>query len=153
MLNSWAGYIVFAYPHSWALQRFPVAKYLSANIFLWAVLVGLHCACKNFRGLCTYSNVWYTLNLPGSQVVLRFLLGASEGCITNGVMIVTSMFYTRTEIGERIGWYVLLAIAYILLINTAGHSSAMGLLQLYLGFWPLGWHMLMPMRNPNAGNF
>ncbi|KAB5593649.1 MFS general substrate transporter [Ceratobasidium theobromae] len=98
------GYIVFAYPHSWALQRFPVAKYLSANIFLWAVLVGLHCACKNFRGLCTYSNVWYTLNLPGSQVVLRFLLGASEGCITNGVMIVTSMFYTRTEIGERIGW-------------------------------------------------
>ncbi|KAF8680063.1 MFS general substrate transporter [Rhizoctonia solani] len=82
------GYIVFAYPHSWALQRFPVAKYLAANIFFWAILIGLHCVCKNFAGL----------------FVLRFLLGASEGCITNGVMLVTSMFYTRTEIGERIGW-------------------------------------------------
>ncbi|KDN42941.1 hypothetical protein RSAG8_06467, partial [Rhizoctonia solani AG-8 WAC10335] len=82
------GYIIFAYPHSWALQRFPVAKYLAANIFLWAILIGLHCVCKSFGGL----------------FVLRFLLGASEGCITNGVMLVTSMFYTRTEIGERIGW-------------------------------------------------
>ncbi|CAE6506910.1 unnamed protein product [Rhizoctonia solani] len=82
------GYIIFAYPHSWALQRFPVAKYLAANIFFWAILIGLHCVCKNFGGL----------------FVLRFLLGASEGCITNGVMLVTSMFYTRTEIGERIGW-------------------------------------------------
>ncbi|QRW18904.1 major facilitator superfamily transporter [Rhizoctonia solani] len=78
----------FRYPHSWALQRFPVAKYLAANIFFWAILIGLHCVCKNFAGL----------------FVLRFLLGASEGCITNGVMLVTSMFYTRTEIGERIGW-------------------------------------------------
>ncbi|CAE6411066.1 unnamed protein product [Rhizoctonia solani] len=82
------GYIIFAYPHSWALQRFPVAKYLAANIFFWAIIIGLHCVCKNFAGL----------------FVLRFLLGASEGCITNGVMLVTSMFYTRTEIGERIGW-------------------------------------------------
>ena len=37
-------------------------------------------------------------------VILRLLLGASEGCITNGVMLVTSMFYTRTESGQRIGW-------------------------------------------------
>jgi MFS transporter, ACS family, allantoate permease len=39
-----------------------------------------------------------------NKVVLRFLLGASEGCITNGVMLVTSMFYNRTEIGQRLGW-------------------------------------------------
>ena len=82
------GYIVFAYPHSWALQRFPVAKYLGANILLWSVLLGLHCVCKDFGGL----------------FVLRFLLGASEGCITNGVMLILSMFYDRTEIGERMGW-------------------------------------------------
>ncbi|RYP84870.1 hypothetical protein DL769_001064 [Monosporascus sp. CRB-8-3] len=35
---------------------------------------------------------------------LRFLLGASEGCITNGVMLITSMFYNRTKTGQRIGW-------------------------------------------------
>ncbi|KAL8791128.1 MAG: hypothetical protein Q9195_006025 [Heterodermia aff. obscurata] len=82
------GYLVFSYPHSWALQRFPVAKYLAANILLWAVLMGLHCVCRSFGGL----------------FALRFFLGGSEGCITNGVMLITSMFYTRTEIGERIGW-------------------------------------------------
>ncbi|KAF8609182.1 MFS general substrate transporter [Ceratobasidium sp. AG-I] len=82
------GYIVFEYAHSWALQRFPVAKYLACNLFLWAVFIGLHAVCKDFAGL----------------FVLRFLLGATEGCITSGVMLITSMFYTRTEIGERIGW-------------------------------------------------
>lgn len=37
-------------------------------------------------------------------VTLRFLLGASEGSIGAGLMLVCGMFYTRTEIGERIGW-------------------------------------------------
>jgi ACS family allantoate permease-like MFS transporter len=37
-------------------------------------------------------------------VVLRFFLGASEGCITNGVMLITTMFYTRLESGQRLGW-------------------------------------------------
>ncbi|KAI1073953.1 MFS general substrate transporter [Whalleya microplaca] len=84
------GYLIFSYPHSWALQRFPVAKYLATNILLWAVIMGLHCVCKSFGGL----------------FVLRFLLGASEGCITNGLLLVTSMFYNRTEIGERVSWTI-----------------------------------------------
>ncbi|KAL2285976.1 hypothetical protein FJTKL_07230 [Diaporthe vaccinii] len=84
------GYIVWAYPHSWALQRLPVGKYLAANILLWALFLGLQCACTNFGGL----------------FILRFLLGASEGCMTNGVMVATSMFYNRTEIGQRIGWTI-----------------------------------------------
>lgn len=37
-------------------------------------------------------------------VVLRFLLGASEGSMTAGLMLVCSMFYTKNEMGERIGW-------------------------------------------------
>ncbi|KAK7998474.1 hypothetical protein PG989_006514 [Apiospora arundinis] len=82
------GYLVFAYPHSWALQRFPVAKYLAANIFLWSVLLGLQCLCTSFGGL----------------FALRFLLGGSEGCVTNALMLVMSMFYNRTESGQRIGW-------------------------------------------------
>ncbi|KAK7928941.1 MFS general substrate transporter [Apiospora marii] len=82
------GYLVFAYPHSWALQRFPVAKYLAANIFLWSVLLGLQCLCTSFGGL----------------FVLRFLLGGSEGCVTNALMLVMSMFYNRTESGQRVGW-------------------------------------------------
>ncbi|KAK2608167.1 hypothetical protein N8I77_006794 [Diaporthe amygdali] len=84
------GYIIWSYPHSWALQRFPVGKYLAANILLWALFLGLQCLCTNFGGL----------------FIIRFLLGASEGCMTNGVMVATSMFYNRTEIGQRIGWTI-----------------------------------------------
>lgn len=82
------GYLVFEWPQNWALQRFPVAKWVSLNIFLWAIFLGLHPLCKSF----------------GSLFALRFLLGASEGAVTAGLMLVISMFYTRVEIGERIGW-------------------------------------------------
>ncbi|KAG8947324.1 hypothetical protein FRC03_001064 [Tulasnella sp. 419] len=82
------GYILFVYPHVWMMQRFPAGKWLAVNIFLWAVFMGLHCVCHNYGGL----------------FALRFLLGASEGCVTTGVMNVVAMFYTRTEIGERLGW-------------------------------------------------
>ncbi|KUI67325.1 putative transporter PB1C11.03 [Cytospora mali] len=39
-------------------------------------------------------------------VIVRLLLGASEGCITNGIMIILPMFYTRIEIGQRLGWTI-----------------------------------------------
>ncbi|KAJ7598052.1 MFS general substrate transporter [Mycena floridula] len=81
------GFLVFQYPQNWALQVFPVGKWMAFNIFLWSVFLGLHAVCKDFGGL----------------FVLRFLLGASEGSMTAGLLIVTAMFYTRTEIGERVG--------------------------------------------------
>lgn len=37
-------------------------------------------------------------------VALRFFLGAAEGCTTAGLMLVVSMFYTRHEVGQRLGW-------------------------------------------------
>jgi MFS family permease len=82
------GFLVFQYPHNLALQRFPVAKYLTANIFLWSIFLGLHCVCTSFSGL----------------FALRFLLGCAEGSITAGLMLITTMFYTRVELTERIGW-------------------------------------------------
>ncbi|KAL5523135.1 hypothetical protein ACEPAF_1402 [Sanghuangporus sanghuang] len=82
------GYLVFVLPQNWALQVFPVARWLTLNIFLWCLFLGLHAVCKNFGGL----------------FILRFLLGASEGSIAAGLMLVCGMFYTRTEIGERLGW-------------------------------------------------
>jgi len=66
----------------------PVGKWITFNIFIWCLFLGLQPLCHNYGGLFT----------------LRFLLGASEGCMTTGLMLVISMFYTRTEIGERIGW-------------------------------------------------
>ncbi|OAX32376.1 MFS general substrate transporter [Rhizopogon vinicolor AM-OR11-026] len=86
------GYLLFEYPQSLALQRFPVGKWLSINIFIWAIALACHAACKNFAGL----------------VVVRFLLGVSEGSITAGFLILSSMFYTRREQTLRFGYWFLM---------------------------------------------
>ncbi|THH12134.1 hypothetical protein EW145_g185 [Phellinidium pouzarii] len=63
-------------------------QHFELGILYWSLFLGLHAVCHNF----------------GSLFALRFLLGASEGSMTAGLMLVCSMFYTRTEIGERLGW-------------------------------------------------
>ncbi|KAJ3558280.1 hypothetical protein NM688_g1012 [Phlebia brevispora] len=73
------GYLVFQWPQNWALQRFPVGK---------SLFQGLHAVCHDFAGL----------------FVLRFLLGACEACTNPALVLVCSMFYTRKEVSERIGW-------------------------------------------------
>ena len=71
----------FQYPQNLALQRFPVGKwirwaypdervryadkYYSFNIFVWAVALLAHAACKSF----------------GALFAVRFILGVCEGCL------------------------------------------------------------------------
>ncbi|KAF9447764.1 MFS general substrate transporter [Macrolepiota fuliginosa MF-IS2] len=85
-------YLAFEFPQNLCLQRFPVAKWMSFNISVWAVALCAHAACKNFAGL----------------FVVRLILGACEGSITAGFLIVTSMFYTRNEQTVRVGWWFLM---------------------------------------------
>lgn len=59
------------------------------NITIWAVALIAHVGCKNFTGL----------------FIVRFILGMCEGSITAGFMIVSSMFYTRTEQTVRVGYW------------------------------------------------
>jgi len=61
----------------------------SLNIFIWAIALCSHAACKNFAGL----------------FAVRFVLGMCEGSITAGFMIVSSMFYTRNEQTVRVGYW------------------------------------------------
>ncbi|KAJ3736008.1 major facilitator superfamily domain-containing protein [Lentinula guzmanii] len=82
-------YLAFEYPQNFALQRFPVGKWMSVNIFVWAVVLLSHAACHSFGGL----------------FAVRFILGICEGAITPGFMIVTSMFYTRQEQNKRVGYW------------------------------------------------
>ncbi|KAG2151193.1 MFS general substrate transporter [Suillus bovinus] len=92
------GYILFEYPQNLALQRFPVGKWMSINIFVWAIALACHAACKNFREL----------------LVVRLLLGVCEGSNTAGFLIVGSMFYTRTEQTLRVGyWSMMLGSAQV----------------------------------------
>ncbi|KAH9483910.1 putative transporter PB10D8.01 [Psilocybe cubensis] len=93
-------YLVFQYPQNLALQKFPVAKWMSINIFVWAVALLAHSACKSF----------------GALFAVRFILGMCEGAITPGFMIVTSMFYTRAEQNKRVGyWFLMNGFAIIFL--------------------------------------
>jgi MFS family permease len=84
----YVGNLISQLPHAWAFQKLPVAKYLATMMFFWALLVGCHAAAKNYHEL----------------IALRILLGFCEGCITPGIMLISSMFYTRMEMGERVGW-------------------------------------------------
>ncbi|KAF8900479.1 MFS general substrate transporter [Gymnopilus junonius] len=85
-------YLVFEFPQNLCLQRFPVGKWMSFNIFVWAVALCSHAACKDFAGL----------------FIVRLILGMCEGSITAGFMIVSSMFYTRTEQTLRVGYWFLM---------------------------------------------
>ncbi|KAG2130369.1 MFS general substrate transporter [Suillus clintonianus] len=117
-------YLFFEYPQNLALQRFPVGKWMSINIFIWAVALACHAACKNFTGL----------------LVVRLLLGACEGSITAGFLIVSSMFYTRTEQTLRVGyWFLMNGFAQII----AGFIS-FGVLHIDTkGFEPWQWLMII----------
>ncbi|THH10288.1 hypothetical protein EW145_g1445 [Phellinidium pouzarii] len=117
-------YLAFEYPQNLALQRFPVGKWISLNIFVWAVALCTHAACTNFGGL----------------FAVRFILGICEGAITAGFLIVTSMFYTRAEQMLRVGyWFLMNGTAVIIL----GFIS-FGVLHVKTGnFEPWQWLMII----------
>ncbi|CAL1698644.1 unnamed protein product [Somion occarium] len=104
-------YLVFEYPQNLALQRFPVGRWMSINIFVWAVALCSHAACKSFGGL----------------FAVRLILGMCEGSITAGFMIVSAMFYTRKEQTLRVGYWSQIISGFIsfgtLHIKTEGFES------------------------------
>ncbi|PYH88990.1 MFS allantoate transporter [Aspergillus ellipticus CBS 707.79] len=84
------GFLAWAFPTNFLLQRLPIGKYLGANIFMWGVFLIIQAACHNFATLA----------------VLRALGGAAEACSDPAFMLITSMWYTRREQPVRIGlWY------------------------------------------------
>ncbi|THH32217.1 hypothetical protein EUX98_g1977 [Antrodiella citrinella] len=117
-------YLVFEYPQNLALQRFPVGKWMSINIFIWAVALCAHAACTNFGGL----------------FAVRLILGMCEGSITAGFLIVSAMFYTRKEQTLRVGyWFLMNGTAQII----SGFIS-FGTLHVHTaGFEPWQWLMII----------
>ncbi|KAJ7860099.1 MFS general substrate transporter [Mycena olivaceomarginata] len=117
-------YLAFDFPQNLALQRFPVAKWMSINIFVWAIALACHAACKDFGGL----------------LVVRLVLGMCEGCVTAGFLLVTAMFYTRTEQTLRVGyWFLMNGTAQII----SGFVS-FGCLHIHTeSFQPWQWLMII----------
>ncbi|WWC66634.1 uncharacterized protein I206_100537 [Kwoniella pini CBS 10737] len=85
-------YLVFEWPQSVALQKFPPGKWMACNILVWAVVLCCHAACSSFAGL----------------FVCRMFLGICEGSITAGFLVLTSMFYTHSEGTQRVGYWFLM---------------------------------------------
>ncbi|KAJ6532955.1 MFS general substrate transporter [Mycena capillaripes] len=144
------GYLVFQYPQNIALQYFPVGKWMTINLFLWALFLGLHCVCHSFSSL----------------FALGFFLGAAEGCTTAGLMLITSMFYTRVEIGERIGWtfqcngfatiiggFLAFGAAHVAPTSTPNQWQTLYLISCLLTLVVCVWFALAMPDNPTTARF
>ncbi|KAL7270154.1 hypothetical protein RUND412_007144 [Rhizina undulata] len=84
------GFLTWAFPTNFLIQKFPVGKYLGFNVFIWGMFLMLQAACNSFSSL----------------MVMRFLGGAAEACSDPAFMLITSMWYTRREQPIRLGlWY------------------------------------------------
>ncbi|KAJ9143849.1 MFS general substrate transporter [Pleurostoma richardsiae] len=84
------GYFFWEYPTTILIARLPVARYMTANTFVWGAVVALTAACTNYGGL----------------LAVRFLLGVVEATITPAFMFITTTWYTRDEIPFRTGiWF------------------------------------------------
>ncbi|KAJ5798679.1 uncharacterized protein N7503_006184 [Penicillium pulvis] len=75
------GYLFWAIPSNLLLQKLPVAKYMGCMLLLWSVIVIAHIGATNYAGI----------------LVLRFLLGMAEAGVSPCMMVLTSMFYKRSE--------------------------------------------------------
>lgn len=85
------GFLFWAFPTNFLMQKFPLGKYLGFNIILWGVFLMLQAACSSFATLA----------------VLRFLSGAAEACSDPSFLLITQMWYTRRQQPLRIGlWYL-----------------------------------------------
>ncbi|KAI9739055.1 MAG: hypothetical protein M1834_007267 [Cirrosporium novae-zelandiae] len=86
----YAGYLIFEYPHNFLLQKLPATKYLSTCIILWGLVLCCMAACKNYPSL----------------MVVRAFLGALEGSVTPGFVLITARWYRADEQTNRIGiWF------------------------------------------------
>lgn len=102
---SWAGgimylgYLVWEFPASVMLQRWPLPRVLAATTGLWGAVLCCHAAVSGFRGLAA----------------VRALLGALESSVNPGTMLLMSMYYQRREQPFRMGiWIGSAGLGYIL---------------------------------------
>ncbi|KAE9374012.1 allantoin permease [Stipitochalara longipes BDJ] len=87
----YVAFFVFELPSGYLIQRLPLAKYLGANaVIVWGVVLSINSTSTNY----------------GSLVALRALLGAFESVVTPGLILITTMWYKKSEQPFRIGiWF------------------------------------------------
>lgn len=136
------GYLFAEYPGIAILQRFPVAKFLGANIALWGVILMTTAACSSFGGLAA----------------TRFVLGMTEATISPGFVAVTGIWWTRHEQASRsalwisflgVGSFVGVLIAYGI-GHITGHLNPWRYIYIILGAVTVVWGVVFTIFVPDS---
>jgi ACS family allantoate permease-like MFS transporter len=69
------------------MQRLPLGRYIAGSVIIWGAVLATTAATSNYGGLMT----------------TRFFLGAMEGAVTAGFVLITSRWYKATEQAFRTG--------------------------------------------------
>ncbi|ETN40996.1 uncharacterized protein HMPREF1541_02928 [Cyphellophora europaea CBS 101466] len=83
------GYLAFVYLHNRMMQKYPLSRYIACTVVGWGIILTCHAACTNFAGL----------------MVVRFFLGAFEGSITAGFVLMTARWYRSDEQATRTAFW------------------------------------------------
>ncbi|KAM9902697.1 hypothetical protein OXX69_008211 [Metschnikowia pulcherrima] len=75
------GYLFWAFPSNWIIQKVPVAKYTSVMLLIWAAILICHIGASNYGGM----------------LALRFILGMFEAGISPTCMMICGMFYSKKD--------------------------------------------------------
>ncbi|KAK8113948.1 hypothetical protein PG999_006017 [Apiospora kogelbergensis] len=91
-------YLAFEFPTAYLMQRLPTAKFLGINVCLWGLMVTCNSTSHSWAGL----------------VSLRVLLGCFEASVAPALILITTMWYKKSEQPPRVGfWYVGTGVAKI----------------------------------------
>ncbi|KAK5154397.1 hypothetical protein LTS14_006532 [Recurvomyces mirabilis] len=86
----YCSFLFFEPIQAFCLQRFPIAKWLGANVICWGIVLCMNCVARSYAPL----------------VVLRVLLGVFESATAPSLNLMTTMWYKRHEQTLRTGyWY------------------------------------------------
>lgn len=77
----YVGYLIGNIPGHLLMQRLPIGKLLTVQVFIWSIIIFLHCTAHN----------------PSGVYALRFFLGVVESYVTSLLVIVQSFFLTPSE--------------------------------------------------------
>ncbi|GIK02000.1 hypothetical protein Aspvir_006043 [Aspergillus viridinutans] len=162
---SWLGTILYVgvlvgeYPTNFLLQKLPVGKYIATNVFLWGTVIAVSesSAVREFEADPLQCSAAAT-NFPGLMVV-RFLLGIFESCVQPCFILMTSMWYTRSEQTILTSlWYCMTGVQLMVggllaygVQHYQGHSiKSWQLLFLVLGVATCAWALFMGWYLPDS---
>ena len=95
----WKKYLKSVTKEGIILQKFPVAKWLSANVILWGIATACTAATHNYHTL----------------LAARIFLGIFEAAIAPSLMLISSQWYTKPEQAPRFSvWYAGLGLGQII---------------------------------------